>query len=200
MSIKIEGGGSKENTFSDSENGIPLWNGEPLLNLVYPVGSLYWSSNNTDPSTLFGGTWQQIKDMFVLAAGDSYTNGATGGEKTHTLTIDEMPSHDHSFTPSGTVTSSFSGTASSGSANVETAHGWNTSGVFSSSTDLSNSSVGDDAGEYHDQYRLNFYMVPKGTVSSSFSGSAGTTDSRGSGTAHNNMPPYIVKYCWERIA
>ena len=111
MSIRIEGGGSKENIFSDSDNGIPLWNGESLLNLVYPVGSIYWSSNDTDPGTLFGGTWQQIKDMFVLAAGDSYSVNNTGGEKTHTLTIDEMPSHDHSFTPSGTVSSSFSGTA-----------------------------------------------------------------------------------------
>ena len=179
---------------------MPLWNGEPLLNLVYPVGSLYWSSNNTDPSTLFGGTWQQIKDRFILAAGDSYTVNNTGGEKTHTLTIDEMPSHDHSFTPSGTVSSTFSGNASSGSADVETAHNKNAaSGVFYS-TDLPNRSVGDDAGAYHDQYRLNFYMVPSGTVSSSFSGTAGTTGSRGSGTAHNNMPPYIVKYCWERIA
>ena len=198
MSIKI-GGGSKENVFSDSDNGIPLWNGEPLLNLVYSVGSIYWSPNDTDPGALFGGTWQQIKDMFVLAAGDSYTNGATGGEKTHTLTIDEMPSHGHSFTPSGTVSSTFTGTASSGSANVETSHGINASGVFSS-TDLPNPRVGDDAGAYHDQYRLNFYMVPRGTVSSSFAGTTGTTGSRGSGTAHNNMPPYIVKYCWERIA
>ena len=203
MSIRIKGGGSKENTFSDSDNGIPLWNGEPLLNLVYPVGSIYWSSNDTDPGTLFGGTWQQIKDMFVLAAGDSYSVNSTGGEKTHTLTIDEMPSHGHSFTPSGTVTSTFSGTASSGSANVETAYRRNTSGVFSSTSnsDLPDPSVSDNAaGRFHDQYRLNFYMVPKGTVSSSFSGTAGTTGSRGSGTAHNNMPPYIVKYCWERIA
>ena len=137
--------------------------------------------------------------MFVLAAGDSYSVNNTGGEKTHTLTIDEMPSHGHSFTPSGTVSSTFTGTASSGSANVETIHGINTSGVFSS-TDLPDREVGDDAGIYHNQYRLNFYMVPKGTVSSSFTGTAGTTGSRGSGTAHNNMPPYIVKYCWERIA
>ena len=54
--------------------------------------------------------------MFVLAAGDSYSVNSTGGEKTHTLTIDEMPSHDHSFTPSGSVSSSFSG--NTGTVNV----------------------------------------------------------------------------------
>ena len=118
MSIKIEGGGSKENVFSDSDSGMPLWNGAPLLNLVYPVGSIYWSSNNTNPGTLFGGTWTQIKDRFILAAGDSYSNGATGGAATVTLTVSNMPSHNHSFTPSGTVgshTHSFtpSGTVSS---------------------------------------------------------------------------------------
>ena len=105
MSIKIEGGGSKENVFSDSESGMPLWNGKPLLNLVYPVGSIYWSSNNTNPGTLFGGTWTQIKDRFILAAGDYYSNGATGGAATVTLTVNNMPSHSHSFTPSGTVAS-----------------------------------------------------------------------------------------------
>ena len=198
-------GGSKENVIKSGTSNELLYNDEEiflkkdLLNLVYPVGSIYWSSNDTDPAILFGGTWVRIKDKFLWAMGDSDTLNSTGGKKTHTLTIDEMPSHGHSFTPSGTVTSTFSGTASSGSANVETSHARNASGVFSS-TDLPNPSVGDDAGEYHDQYRLNFYMVPKGTVSSSFSGTSGTTDSRGSGTAHNNMPPYIVKYCWERIA
>ena len=105
MSIKIEGGGSKENVFSDSDIGMPLWNGAPLLNLIYPVGSIYWSSNNTNPGTLFGGTWTQIKDRFILAAGDSYTNGATGGAATVTLTVSNMPSHSHSFTPSGSVSS-----------------------------------------------------------------------------------------------
>lgn len=62
---------------------------------IYPVGSIYMSVNNTSPATLFGGTWQQIKDTFLLACGDTYSNGATGGEATHTLTTDEMPSHKH---------------------------------------------------------------------------------------------------------
>ena len=43
-----------------------------LMKLIYPVGALYWSSKPTNPSTLFGGTWKQIKDRFVLAAGDTY--------------------------------------------------------------------------------------------------------------------------------
>ena len=54
-----------------------------LLNNVYPVGSIYMSVNNTSPTTLFGGTWQQIKDTFLLSAGDTYTAGNTGGASTH---------------------------------------------------------------------------------------------------------------------
>jgi hypothetical protein len=78
---------------------------------AHPVGSLYWSSKNTNPSQLFGGTWTQIKDKFILAAGDTYINGATGGAATVTLTTNQIPSHTHtgpshthSFTPSGTIT------------------------------------------------------------------------------------------------
>lgn len=67
-----------------------------LFNLVYPVGSIYMSVNDADPSMLFGGTWERLKDRFLLGSGDTYTNGDTDGEATHTLTIDEMPSHNHS--------------------------------------------------------------------------------------------------------
>lgn len=66
-----------------------------LLDLVYPVGSIYLSVGSTSPASLFGGSWTQIKDTFLLGAGDDYTLGATGGEATHTLTIQEMPSHVH---------------------------------------------------------------------------------------------------------
>lgn len=64
---------------------------------VYPVGSIYMSVNNTNPSTLFGGTWEQLKDRFLLAAGNTYSAGSTGGEATHTLTVNEMPSHNHPY-------------------------------------------------------------------------------------------------------
>ena len=62
---------------------------------IYPVGSIYISVSNTDPTTIFGGTWEQIKDRFLLTAGDTYKSGSTGGEANHTLTKDEMPSHNH---------------------------------------------------------------------------------------------------------
>ena len=58
---------------------------------IYPVGSIYISVNNTNPATIFGGTWEQIKDRFLLAAGDTYAAGSTGGEATHVLTVSELP-------------------------------------------------------------------------------------------------------------
>lgn len=70
-----------------------------LLQAVYPVGAIYLSTVAADPATLFGfGTWERVKDVFLLAAGDTYAAGATGGEATHTLTEDEMPSHRHQIT------------------------------------------------------------------------------------------------------
>ena len=66
-----------------------------VLNSVYPVGAIYMSVSSTNPSVIFGGTWEQIQDKFLLACGSSYLNGQTGGESTHTLTVDEMPNHSH---------------------------------------------------------------------------------------------------------
>ncbi len=61
----------------------------------YPVGAIYMSVNNHNPADIFGGEWEQIKDVFLLGCGSLYSNGATGGEVTHRLTINEMPSHNH---------------------------------------------------------------------------------------------------------
>lgn len=57
----------------------------------HPVGSVYMSFDSTSPASLFGGTWEQINDVFLLAAGSTYKAGATGGEAAHTLTKDELP-------------------------------------------------------------------------------------------------------------
>ena len=49
-----------------------------IIDTIYPVGSYFWSSEDKDPSTFLGGTWEQVKDKFVLAAGDTYAAGSTG--------------------------------------------------------------------------------------------------------------------------
>lgn len=66
-----------------------------LLDKLYPVGCIYQSASSTSPASFLGGTWEQIKDRFILAAGDTYAAGSTGGEATHTLTVNEMPRHNH---------------------------------------------------------------------------------------------------------
>lgn len=65
---------------------------------VFPVGSIYLSVNAINPGTLFHiGEWEQIKDTFLLSAGDTYLAGTTGGEARHTLTEEEMPEHCHAL-------------------------------------------------------------------------------------------------------
>ena len=140
---------------SDLTNDSGFVSQSNLVDLVYPVGSYYWSSNSTSPSTLFGGTWTQVKDRFVLAAGDSYSVNATGGEVTHTLTINEMPGHRH-------MASRYGGTYAWGGANSD--------------------KMTQGSGGYETQL------------------SGLETSSTGGGQAHNNMPPYIVAFCWHRTA
>lgn len=87
-------------SYADSVGGAP--SKEALLDMVYPVGTIYMSSNSTSPATLFGGTWVQLQDRFMIAAGPTYPAGTTGGSATHVhttgdhvLTTNEMPSHNH---------------------------------------------------------------------------------------------------------
>lgn len=62
---------------------------------VYPVGSVYMSFSAISPASLFGGTWEQILERFLLSSGGPYAVGSIGGESMHALTVDEMPTHDH---------------------------------------------------------------------------------------------------------
>ena len=75
-----------------------------IFDAIYPVGSIYLSYNHTNPGTLFGGTWVRIQDAFLWATGATGTIGQTGGERTHVLTVDEMPKHTHggTYTNAGT--------------------------------------------------------------------------------------------------
>lgn len=73
-----------------------------VWSLVYPIGAIYISVSETNPEVLFGGTWERIEDVFLLAASDSnYFAGETGGEAYHTLTIDETPFYTSSAESSG---------------------------------------------------------------------------------------------------
>lgn len=74
----------------------------------FPIGSIYMSVTNINPSTIFGGTWERIKGKFLIAADDNtYTLGATGGNSMHnhtnsgtgstTLTVNQIPAHTHTL-------------------------------------------------------------------------------------------------------
>lgn len=68
------------------------------INTLTPsIGEIYITLSYENPSVKFGGTWEQIKDVFLLASGDIYSVGSTGGEATHTLTVNEIPSHSHTY-------------------------------------------------------------------------------------------------------
>ncbi len=75
-----------------------LINGEEVFDLdkVYPIGSLYLTTNETNPSDLFGGTWNKLEDeTFLMSASAKYPAKSKGGENQHTLSINEMPYHEH---------------------------------------------------------------------------------------------------------
>lgn len=146
-----------------------------ILNSIYPIGSVYISTNAVSPADLFGGTWAQIKGRFLLGTGapDDNTNtywgtnltydgtnkfnetaGTTGGESMHTLIEYEMPAHSHANT-NVYVNAAGDGTS------IMTAAG----GSYGTAFD----------------YVYN-------------------TSSVGGGGTHNNMPPFLSVYMWERTA
>ena len=143
-----------------------------IVDAIYPVGSIYMSVNSANPGTLFGGTWEQIQDTFLLAAGQTYAAGATGGEAEHTLTQNEMPSHVHPPLNSGDW----------GIAEYRNVIG--ESGVWK--FDLTNTGGGLLLGAYDNG---NTYLALQSS-----------TGSTGGGAAHNNMPPYLAVYVWKRTA
>ena len=87
-----------------------------IMNLVYPVGAIYLSTSEVSPGTLFGGTWERLKDRMLIGAGDVYKAAATGG------------SSKISYTPSGTVNKTLLTAAQSGHAALS---GTFTSGIQS---------------------------------------------------------------------
>ena len=162
-----------------------------ILNLVYPVGSIYMSANNVSPQTFLGGTWVSWGEGRVpvgVSSSDTDFNTAekTGGEKTHRLSVDEMPRHDHSGTNSTVET--------------ETIHTRPTGGR------LEHLGIRTYTVQYNVDEQTQEYMVApaggqtldveNGTVINSQYGVC----PNGSGVAHNNLQPYITCYMWKRTA
>lgn len=103
---------SKNNKFSlDSSGNLNVYSIttekpiviENITNMLYPVGSIYMNVNPINPNVLLGGTWEQIKDTFLLACGNTFSNGTTGGEISHVLSLYEMPAHEHVYNGSTDV-------------------------------------------------------------------------------------------------
>ena len=146
FSMDCEGNLVVNSIITREVNNLDMTN---IVELIYPVGSFYFTSSNINPTTLFGGTWRQIKDRFLLSCGDKYENGSVGGEDEHQLTIEELPSHNHSI---------FRGT------------------------------------EGTDYYGIT------GKEPTSSCPYENKTTSTGNNQPHNNMPPYLAVYVWERIS
>ena len=200
----------------------------PTFDTIYPIGAIYISVVNTNPGTLFGGTWEQIEDTFLLSAGTNHEAGTTGGSETVTLTTTEMPAHTHNG-PSHTHT------GPSHTHNLSSHYHWvgpqngiaNGAGGHNHSIPVQNDNasssswyiqigwvrgtqtIGSNSVGNH-SHSVSTNAVNSGGPSNNTSGSSGTgatgasgtgaTSSTGSGAAHNNMPPYLTVYMWKRTA
>ena len=192
---------SKTNKFSLDENGNLMVNsisftgsqsGDGIVDLVYPVGSIYMSVNNVSPSNLFGGTWEQITNRFLIGAGNSYTlnstggassvtsgasSGSTGGPSTNstgstTLTLAQIPSHQHNI------------------------QGYNGSGSTVTWTDRAVTYASDSKG-YSAGVRTNYQGGGQGHTHTLNN----HTHSLNSHThSVNTMPPYLAVNIWKRTA
>ena len=161
-----------------------------LLDLFYPVGSIYTSTKNTNPAATLGGTWTQIKDRFLLCAGDSYSAGTTGGSATHTHTsaahTHEIPSHKHSLSDNGWGYLSMGGNGV-----IKMIYSYN-SGSWTGNWQITGSSSKASTASGGDGMVLGGY-----TDSTTVTSNSTTPGNTGSSS---NLPPYKVVYAWERTA
>ena len=74
---------------------------QTLFDIIYPIGTIYWTGTESDPSKLFGGTWEKIKGKFLLASGGNLPEENSTGEIT--LSVDKLPQHKHEIEPAGTI-------------------------------------------------------------------------------------------------
>lgn len=172
-------------TFKNGNLVIEKATGDPVTIKIsspldaYPVGSFYFSQNETNPATLFGGTWEQLEQgRVLLSQGTNYPAGSTGGEATHTLTVAEMPKHSHTR---GTM--NITGTFNPyGEANIACSGAFYEMGV----TNQKGNSANDNDNDY-----IGFDASRSWT---------GATSEEGESQAFNVIQPYISVYIWKRTA
>lgn len=139
---------------------------------TYPVGKPWISDDPTSPASIVGGTWERIKDRFILAAGDTYAAGSTGGESTHT--------HDYALIYNalyGIITGSDEDLIRS--FDYATSTYKNSQNISSTSKIKKNNNIGNT---YEDVTNISLLRNDAKT------------------NAASTMPPYIAMYVWKRIA
>ena len=175
-----------------------------ILNVVYPVGCYYWSSSPTDPSLLFGGTWERITNRFLYASADANVYAGTlagnnsGGSTTTTVYLNatNIPAHYH-----GRGAMNITGSYAASQLTENREHGGATAeGAF---YDFASNHVGtsDSAGKTRgfgfDASRSWVGRTDGGYV---YQDTNNWTACSGQPFTFNNMPPYIKAYCWRRTA
>ena len=156
------------------EAQVPI---QTIINLIYPVGSIYSSTNSTSPADLFGGTWDAMPAGRVLLAqgtsewGGEYKAGSTGGTEAETLTIKQIPLHNHDATTNSTGAHTHNITVGY---DVSDGTGWGKYMPGSNKTLTTNST-----GTHSHTVKIS---------------------NSGGGKSHNNMQPYIAVYIWMRTA
>lgn len=148
---------------------------------VYPVGAIFQSTASTSPASLFGGNWEQVQNRFLYGSGGSYGVGNVGGEESHVLSMNEMPSHNH-----GRI--SLVGDIYGGDTRVLPENS-SVTGIFS------RIDMGNDIFQIQRKDGVGMDVVPDIHLDASHQ-----HNMEGSGWAHNNMPPYFVCNIWRRVS
>lgn len=84
-----------------TDGNVVFYNKQEVFLAVHPVGSIFLSTDGTEPAELYGGTWEQIKDVFLLGASDTYPVKSTGGSATHIQSTEEIALHSHKMVQTG---------------------------------------------------------------------------------------------------
>lgn len=161
----------------------------------------FWASNDpTSPASFIGGTWERVEGEFIIGASSAYPVGTTGGSATHTQTVAEMPSHNHSGS---------TGSAGSHSHSAWTGGAGGHNHTVSAMTALAKytfASADDDrsAGQYGKAGTPTTSRVGDHTHGVGMNEAGAHTHtvsigSTGSGQAMSILNPYYALYIWVRV-